>query len=590
MNNNSKKNKHSKSANGSSNVAFKKGSKDIATAPYNFVRLTYNKEGNRDGSPIFTESADDSNSELYSGTITCRLKALTPIMVAGPSNRNDKKEVRKFIEVDGNKIIPGSSIKGMFRSYLEAFSCLSMPKVMDAYIYWRNITGGLAGSYKSNFETTPKGGYIKKEGARYRFYKADIEPVLLNQKGIYKTGPIPNKKKGYIFGKAKSEDTELLEDEIINRFLEKVAPPENKENLKDTHPYKIWEKEYEALQRGDFARVFCIYHKNGEKKDKVKELGIARYLKIPYPMTPAQMAGDTLTNDFCAQLFGYINDGNIDKKSKKGRISFSCCKLNNAQELEVKRLVLSSPKPTCVQHYIDQHIIERDIPQKYFDNNKDKKADSLKNYSKGNSLRGRKFYWHRKTELLSDTQASDDVITSFIPVNTGAEGTFRINLYSVNEIELGAILELLKIPEKSAFKIGMAKPYGYGSIQISINKIEIEKESSRYLSLSRRLSNKVEEFTEDKISSFINNFEEFVFKSVNNGECNSYNELQSILDLREMMCFKEKSYNQLMDKDWESLTSYMASPTDKNSHPSFNDKKILPYPEHVKKFRWVLAK
>ena len=444
----------------------------IATAPYNFVSLPYEDDDPKTYKTLSTKAVSDEGKDLYSGTITCTLKALTPIMVAGPSDRNEKNGIRKFLEVDNQKIIQGSSIKGMFRSYIEAFSCSVMHPVIDSYIYWRNVTGKGSGVYKDSFEEDPTGGFLKKAGARY--------------------------------------------------------------------------------------------------------------LRIPYPQTPAQMAGEFNSDDFCAQLFGYVDAKNKNQKAKKGKLSFSECRLNNAKELVVMSLILGGPHPTCVQHYVDQWVDEGNVPSRY---KKKNDADQLEAYQKGNALRGRKFYWHRKTQLQNTNTENKDVVTNFIPVDKGAEGTFRITLNSVNEFELGAILELLNLPDNSACKMGMAKPYGYGSVKITVQKFDLQKDSSRYNSISQRLSNTDNSISEKDRENLIDNFEKYVCESIYPGEGYSYEEIQSIADLREMMLIQDGSCNRLENSDWAQRTAYMASPTDKNAQPSFRHKKILPYPDHVKKYK-----
>ncbi len=546
----------------------------IATAPYNFVSLPYEGDDPKTYKTLSTKAVSDEGKDLYSGTITCTLKALTPIMVAGPSDRNEKNGVRKFLEVDNQKIIQGSSIKGMFRSYIEAFSCSVMHPVIDSYIYWRNVTGKGSGVYKDSFEEDPTGGFLKKAGARYKFYKAKkITRLPEYDKDSYRTGRIAKKNQGYYFGEPSGEG-EFLDDEIVNRFLNEVNS--------NTSQKDIWRKEKEKLDRNEFARVFCIYYKDGERKGQVKELGVARYLRIPYPQTPAQMAGEFNSDDFCAQLFGYVDAKNKNQKAKKGKLSFSECRLNNAKELGVKSLILGGPHPTCVQHYVDQWVDEGNVPSRY---KKKNDADQLEAYQKGNALRGRKFYWHRKTQLQNTNTENKDVVTNFIPVDKGAEGTFRITLNSVNEFELGAILELLNLPDNSACKMGMAKPYGYGSVKITVQKFDLQKDSSRYNSITQRLSNTDNSISEKDRENLIDNFEKYVCESIYPGEGYSYEEIQSIADLREMMLIQDGSCNRLENSDWAQRTAYMASPTDKNAQPSFRHKKILPYPDHVKKYK-----
>jgi CRISPR/Cas system CSM-associated protein Csm3 (group 7 of RAMP superfamily) len=549
----------------------------VATAPYNFVSLPYEilDDGTADGKyvPKYTTAVSDRDCELYSGTITCTLKALTPLIVAGPSNRNNQKEDRRFLEVDGKKVIMGSSLKGMFRGYIEAFSCSAIHPVTDSFVFWRNVTGSGSGEYKNYFEDKPKGGFLKKEGARYKFYRtaSEIKRAPEREPGVYCTGKMFKKYDGYDFGKPEAEGV-FLDDEIVSRFLTEVKSNENRK--------RIWQKELDSLEKNGYARVFCIYHKSGEKKGQVKELGIARYMRIPYPRTPAQLAGNFTKDDFCAHLFGYVNGVDKDSKARKGKLSFSECRLENAHEQKTVRLVLGTPHPTCIQHYVDQWVDENNVPDRYRTKNN---PDRLFAYNEGNALRGRKFYWHRKPQQQKGPIENEKIQTNFRPVGAGAEGTFTISLNSVNELELGAILEMLNIPKDSAFKLGMAKPYGYGSVSLTIKSIDLEKDTDRYASISNRLMPaSASVLNESQQKTLIRKFEEYVFKCVNDGVASSYEELLPIADLREMMLLKDNTYDRLSSPEWEAKTAYMGI---KDCHPNFKDKKILPYADHVKLYK-----
>ncbi len=62
-------------------------------------------------------------SNTYTGRLTCRLTALTPIHVgSGIYELEGEKPVRGVIAVDGKVVIPGTSLKGAIRSIAEAIS------------------------------------------------------------------------------------------------------------------------------------------------------------------------------------------------------------------------------------------------------------------------------------------------------------------------------------------------------------------------------------------------------------------------------------------------------------------------------------
>ena len=115
-----------------------------ATAPYNFVSY--------DPSNLLECGPDE---ELFSGTISCSLQALTPLLVGGPADKNSNAEgpsERSFFTLnDGRIAIPGTSLKGMLRSYVEAITRSKIEFISDKKIFYRHVTASEKSVYKSKF-------------------------------------------------------------------------------------------------------------------------------------------------------------------------------------------------------------------------------------------------------------------------------------------------------------------------------------------------------------------------------------------------------------------------------------------------------
>lgn len=80
----------------------------------------------------------DTSKMLYSGWLKVSLKALTPIHIAGrqepiPNKVGAKISSSSFYLQDGIPTIPGSSIKGMLRTFLEALTCGWVSQANDIY-------------------------------------------------------------------------------------------------------------------------------------------------------------------------------------------------------------------------------------------------------------------------------------------------------------------------------------------------------------------------------------------------------------------------------------------------------------------------
>jgi hypothetical protein len=85
-------------------------------------------------------------------------------------------------------------------------------------------------------------------------------------------------------------------------------------------------------------------------------------------------------------------------------------------------------------------------------------------------LRGRKFYWHRKSALLDSTSAFPEQRAQIRPVKSGKTFRFEIAFDRLTQKELETILWVLTFGAQNqthAHKLGHAKPYGYGSVRVT---------------------------------------------------------------------------------------------------------------------------
>lgn len=143
-------------------------------APYNFV-TTHSKvmEGK------LQKHNEIGRKELYSGYITYRMTAQTPLMV-------DNGQGEFYRRPDGTYALPGSTVRGLIRSNAQILGFADARKDMDDYyLMYRAVAGG---SLKEEYEEVlgadtkvingrqmsvlknVKAGYIKCEGKKYFLY------------------------------------------------------------------------------------------------------------------------------------------------------------------------------------------------------------------------------------------------------------------------------------------------------------------------------------------------------------------------------------------------------------------------------------
>lgn len=103
-----------------------------------------------------------------------------------------------------------------------------------------------------------------------------------------------------------------------------------------------------------------------------------------------------------------------------------------------------------------------------------------------NGLRGRKFYLHQPRDLDYWEQLPPDreyvrlnrertgqnkSVTAW--VNPNAVFTFDLQVSNLSDVELGALLWLLQLPEEHYLRLGLGKPLGFGSVRLEIEESDL---------------------------------------------------------------------------------------------------------------------
>lgn len=511
-----------------------------ATAPYNFI--TYNNT-------CFVPPAEETNT--YSGSIRCSLKALTPLLVAAKQGSAENKE-RRFLEIDGKPVIPGTSLKGMIRSLVEIMSFSCMRPVSGKHIFWRDVTGDTSSRYKEPFQGDPLGGWLVQKGALYRLYPVHVEPRERLRVGarteLYTTGPMSVKGHGmgcksYYFAPKKEDDFVVVDKEVVDDFFQQMTPAQEIN----------WKNEKDNIKNKG-ARVFYTR----DKKGNITALGTARYFRIAYEKTPADLAGKC-EEDFATALFGSVKS----KQAVRGRVSFSAATFSEYKYREPQEVVLGEPHPSCILHYLNQ-------PNAMMSDNYKKKY--LEDYNGKPVLRGRKYYWHRNYDPLLPPNSNEKVRSKIHPMDAGAQAEFTVWVDRVSSAELGALLEALDLPKGHAHKLGLGKSMGMGSVRIEIEKIDVRPDKERYASLSARFEARQPKSLADFVpcrSAFKKHVEKHI------SYVRNYEQSQSITELRLMMNYVGRPAN--------NLTATMQLTTVDKKQLSFKSKSLLPSPQTVKK-------
>lgn len=246
---------------------------------------------------------------------------------------------------------------------------------------------------------------------------------------------------------------------------------------------------------------------------EVRFFGHSPNFRIPYwreavkrAATPADFVPDSLKDptiiDMAEAIFGYVRPDKQKKgeQARAGRVFISDALLLPGQTdvlyaEPVTPHILGGPKPTTFQHYLVQQQADR---VQTGTNRQGRPIHQLPLAHYGSPtpdetvIRGHKLYWHkgetgldaiRETDQEKITRAPKQY-TQIRPVKPDTKFEFTIRFENLSQIELGALLWVLRIAadEDYRLKLGMGKPLGMGAVQI-ISTVHHSDRVTRYTTL-----------------------------------------------------------------------------------------------------------
>jgi len=284
----------------------------------------------------------------------------------------------------------------------------------------------------------------------------------LNEKVVlYNSNYMNGKRKHYIIPQESEESIFIVEDRIIYEYKKEL---ENKKFIMRKNMEKEEKQIREFYDIEDRGKIF--FYK--EIDNKIVAIGRTPYLRLAYDRSVEEILAENIKGikneeiDYIEGIFGFTDKGNL---SYKGRVNFSDLKTKDKRENIKTSLILSSPKATSFPLYLKQ------------DENKSKE---LKTYNNEKAeLRGRKFYWQKEIENGSSS-GNSGVIKTITPLHDNCTFNGKIYFENLNDDELGLLLLALKYDEGTTDNIGMAKPYGYGQIEVNNIKLVIEDKKASF--------------------------------------------------------------------------------------------------------------
>jgi CRISPR-associated protein (TIGR03986 family) len=187
--------------------------------------------------------------------------------------------------------------------------------------------------------------------------------------------------------------------------------------------------------------------------------------------------------------------------------------------------ILSSPKPTTVSFYLERR---RPTGEQW------SKLDLERGYDGEVALKGRKLYRHhhqaRAQEFGRVNDTTDDqnrTVRDVLPA--GNRFTFEIDFENLADVELGALLWTLEMDGRGFHRLGFAKPLGFGSVRVSVRRLEAISATARYASLADSGVRAVEP---DRWRSWVRQFKTALASA--HGAVD-FEELGNVVDLRALL-------------------------------------------------------
>lgn len=514
-----------------------------ATAPYNFVTAE---------SPL--AFADDPAEPRYSGTLACSGKALTPLLVAAPqdSDVGDRNPVpeRRFFTANGKPVIPGSSLKGMIRAVVESLSRAPMAGfVSDTKIGTRSVSEP-GSAYLMRFKEAIKeqrlrAGFLDHRGADYFITPCNYVRVRLTEislGGQNGTLRVTNRtsarqvaEQAYslfssllvrftIGSDVDSDGVPVAEGPALTRggttptnVIQGQLVPTGGMALQHR---RVKDKGYifycpdgehdaihvadEAVQAFDDQRtkpqndLLAFYKKNGLRipvfylveNDSIAAYGLCKYFRVTTRHSPAALCS-RLPVETEGRAMSELLFGSVGAIPRRGRVRCSIGTFDpQAKAVRFPQqgsIVAGNPVASAVTMYLVQDNDRTSC--------RGRRNKLLISYDDAKPvLRGRKMYWHRHhAEAPQPPNENRNVQVVYHPLEEGASFEFHVAFDRLSLVHLGALLEAIDFPAGHAHKLGLGKPFGLGSVRLTINwgQSSIADVRDIYTSLSKRLQDYV---------------------------------------------------------------------------------------------------
>ncbi len=541
-----------------------------------------------------------------------------------------------FFSPTGNAAIPGSSLRGMIRTMVEILSYSKFGFYENKRLYYRGVADSSSfGTDYRNQMNNIKSGFLFKAGYNNyvikpsvkikdnQWYKVDDKELIreFQFKEIYfspVTCEIHNHKRWNSKTKAKDIPNPLKYPKVEKYSLNRAEgltkgiligsggiqgkhmhwiinfPEENRQIkvpdsvIEDYKNDSTREEKANLLKMNELDKIgvpcFYLSKQNGEQEE-ITAIGHTGMFRLPYEKT----VGEHIThgkenknahNDFATSIFGFVDSENQKNKTQiAGRVFFtdSVAEKEDIILNEIAPKILSSPKPTTFQHYLEQYSGDSDREREH--------------YNSETKIRGNKLYWSfnpkenwkadkdKQDEIKKEIHSKKSQYTLIKPANPKSIFKGKIYFENLTEKELGALLCALDLQPDSYHKIGMGKSYGLGSIKIQ-SEVFISKPENRYGSLDSEWSEEWKPLADSEKFPYKESFSNYLLSKLSSQEKGTAKTLWDLSRIKELVKMLQFQNENLNPKFTYMEIQKFNSQTGKKEN-EFRGRPILPKPSQI---------
>lgn len=525
------------------------------TSPYNFVPMAETVH-----IPSWQDiSQDMPEQDTLSGIIEYELKNVSPLMVGDKRIDDEKGRIVEFFKTPDNQYaIPGTSLKGMIRNWLEIATHSRLSIINDNWLSYRDLrsneytellTDPVNGAYKAKSQA----GWLRFESGEWKLYPAQLwrienseiqhvfkvqikdtqaEKIYKKLGGIQSVNFDAEEEKTHsnhtvpmIYAAArnlKKADVKSAKGFLI--VTGQMPGPKNPRpgQSKGKHMNFIFSPptsqalEYESpdvikgfldinKEKDDFNYLKCLNHQHGipvfyiQSKQKVSQIGMAQMFRFPYKYSVGQLRhASHLSNDDNSKDFTQIMFGDIDEhrdsRSQKGRVSFSLAKANGHPTTQ---LLPSTVLGAPRNSFYPAYIDQHKIKGSYSTyNQKEAKLSGFKRYAVHKGFNSNAL--PKPPEIKGKVNYEVAVQIKALSENQVFSG--KVRFHNLNPVELGGLLYALNICKQEGLyhQIGMGKPYGLGKVKFQNITLTLTDDKSTQ---PQQFMDRFIEYAEKKIHS-----------------------------------------------------------------------------------------